>query len=284
MQCGAIASRLHTSMANLWRRVAPTLQRGERAVDMCARRDETREIRTSRDAFHKDRTFRTRWHGYCNSPSRDSGDFEAGSGRSEDEAATLEEEVLKMRRILLMSSLLAGLVAFGSKPAAAWVSADINIHVGDRAPVAYFYNEPRGYVIPNYYNDVWYYQNPAYDLYRYGNVWYMNDGGYWYSAPSWRGPFVGVRFQSVPSRIVRVPVRYHRESRGYWQEKAPHYTWSSQTRYRDSDRSWSRDDDRRDSRQWSRNDDKDHDKGKGKKNGHGKSKSKGSKGNNGRWH
>ena len=184
-----------------------------------------------------------------------------------------------MRRILLVSSLLAGLVAFGSKPAAAAISADINIHVGDRAPYGYFYQEPRGYLIPDY-GDVWYYQNPSYDMYRYGNVWYMNDGGYWYSARSWRGPFIGIRFESVPTRIVRVPTRYHRQTRGYWQQQAPHYTWNNQVRYRDYDRSWSRDNDRRDNdRQWSR--DRDHgNKGKG----HGKGKDKGHKGNNGRWH
>jgi hypothetical protein len=178
-----------------------------------------------------------------------------------------------MRRILLVSSLLVGLVAFGSKPAKAAISADINIHVGDRAPVGYFYSEPRGYLIPDY--NVWYYQNSSYDMYRYGNVWYMNDGGYWYSARSWRGPFVGIRFESVPSRIVRVPVRYHRQTRGYWQEQAPHYTWSQQTRYRTNDRTWNRDNDRRDDRQWRRNDN-DNDQG------HGKSKGKGKKNNNGR--
>lgn len=193
-----------------------------------------------------------------------------------------------MRRFLLVSSLLVGLVAFGSKPAQAAISADINIHVGDRAPVGYFYSEPRGYLIPDY--NVWYYQNPSYDMYRYGNVWYMNDGGYWYSARSWRGPFVGVRYESVPSRIVRVPTRYHRETRGYWQQEAPHYTWNNQTRYRTDDRSWSRDNDRRDNdRQWSRNDDDDkgrghgkgkHNKGHGKGNGHGDN----DRSNNSRWH
>jgi hypothetical protein len=193
-----------------------------------------------------------------------------------------------MRRILLVSSLLVGLVAFGSKPAKAAISADINIHVGDRAPVGYFYSEPRGYLIPDY--NVWYYQNSSYDMYRYGNVWYMNDGGYWYSARSWRGPFVGIRFESVPSRIVRVPTRYHRETRGYWQQEAPHYTWNNQTRYRTDDRGWSRDNNRGDDREWSRNDD-DNDKGhgKGKHNkgrGHGNGNGHGNndRSNNNRWH
>lgn len=167
-----------------------------------------------------------------------------------------------MRRILLLSSLLVGLVAFGSKPANAAISLDI--HVGDRAPVAYVYEQPRGYFVPDY--NVWYYQNSDYDMYRYGNVWYMNDGGYWYSSRSWRGPFVGVRYASVPTQIIRIPSRYHRQTRGYWQQAPRQQAWNqnqwNQPRYRDSDR--------RDNREWSRNDDDRNDHRKnGRGHGHG---------------
>lgn len=179
-----------------------------------------------------------------------------------------------MRRILLVSSLLAGLVAFGSKPADASISLDI--HVGDPAPVA-IYQQPRGYFVPDY--NVWYYQNSAYDMYRFGNVWYLNDGGYWYSARSWRGPFVGVRYASVPTQIVRIPSRYHRQTRGYWQAQ-PQTSWNQRNQWdqRNQPRYRTDNNNRRDDGQWSRNDD--NDQGHGKKN-HGRGNGRGHGNGNG---
>jgi hypothetical protein len=179
-----------------------------------------------------------------------------------------------MRRILLLSSLLVGLVAFGSKPANAAISLDI--HVGDPAPVSYFYQQPRGYLVPDY--NVWYYQNSDYDMYRYGNAWYMNDGGYWYSAPSWRGPFMGVRYASVPTQIVRIPSHFHRQTQGYWQ--APRQQTYSQNQWNQQNRNETR----------YRNDDRSRNSGKGQwsqnnNENHGKSKNKGNNGRgNGKGH
>jgi hypothetical protein len=120
-----------------------------------------------------------------------------------------------MRRAILMTSLLAGIVAFGSAPAQARVSADINIHVGGRGPVFYS-RQPRVYAIPS--SEVYYVQgNNDCDTYRYGDDWYVNDGGNWYCGQSWRGPFVQVSFARVPRVILQVPSRYHRQTRGYWQ-------------------------------------------------------------------
>ena len=120
-----------------------------------------------------------------------------------------------MRRAILVTSLLAGVLAFGSMPAQARVSADINIHIGDRGPTFYS-REPRGYVIPS--SDIYYVDGGEYDTYRYGDDWYVNQGGSWYcSRRSWRGPFIRVAYERVPRVILQVPGRYHRQSRGYWQ-------------------------------------------------------------------
>lgn len=120
-----------------------------------------------------------------------------------------------MRRAILVTSLLAGVLAFGSMPAQARVSADLNIHIGDRGPVFYS-REPRGYMIPR--SDIYYVDGREYDTYRYGNDWYVNQGGSWYcSRRSWRGPFIRVADQRVPRVILQVPSRYHRQTRGYWQ-------------------------------------------------------------------
>ncbi len=44
-----------------------------------------------------------------------------------------------------------------------------------------------------------------YDMFRYGPVWYLYSGGYWYQAPSSRGPFAVVDVRSVPRPVLAVP-------------------------------------------------------------------------------
>jgi hypothetical protein len=119
-----------------------------------------------------------------------------------------------MRRVLLVMSLLAGVVSFGSAPANAAVSADINLHIGRRAPAVYFRRAPSTYLIPN--SRVYYVQGTDYDMFRFGSMWYINDGGYWYTSRSFRGPFVECDFVSVPRVILQVPGRYHRQARGWY--------------------------------------------------------------------
>ena len=187
-----------------------------------------------------------------------------------------------MRRFLLATSLLAGLVAFGPKPASAAISADINLHIGRRAPHVYFRSEPRGYLIPS--SDVYYFDDDYgdYDMFQYGSWYYVNDGGDWYRSRSWRGPFIGVSFETVPSRIFRVPSRYHHQTRGWY---APQRQWDNGPRYRNdrgyrNDRDWNNNDrrgnDRRgrnhrrdwnngDDRQWNNGDDQ----GNGRRRGRG---------------
>lgn len=185
-----------------------------------------------------------------------------------------------MRRIVLVSSLLAGLAIFPSRPAQAAVSLDFNIHVGDYAPVAYFPQQPHGYLVPS--STVSWYDNAGYDCYRYGNAYYVNDGGYWYASHSWRGPFVGVRYASVPVQVLQVPTRYRHQPRGYWQT-AQRPTWGNDSRWRNDNRwssnqrggqeqNWRNDrNDRNDDQRWSSRDDDRGDRGNSKKGkGHGK--------------
>jgi hypothetical protein len=137
-------------------------------------------------------------------PRRRQGDPETSqSGR--DRAPDFEE--VQMRRNILAAILLAGVAALPSAPAGAQVSADINLHFG---------HAPRAYLIPN--TDVYYAPVRNYDMYRYGSTWYVDDGGSWYAARSYRGPFVNVAFQSVPRVILQTPTRYHHQ-RGYWEDR-----------------------------------------------------------------
>jgi len=180
-----------------------------------------------------------------------------------------------MRRFTLVSSLLAGLAIFAARPAQSAVSLDFNIHVGDYAPVAYFHQQPQGYFVPS--SNVYWYDNAGYDCYRYGNAYYVNDGGYWYTSHSWQGPFVGVRYASVPVQVLQVPTRYRHQPRGYWQT-AQRPTWGNDSRWQSN---WRNDRNDRDDRNWSSRDDDRDDQGnwsKGKGHGKGHDKNKGNKG------
>ncbi len=102
---------------------------------------------------------------------------------------------------------LARILSGPATPARAEVSADINIRLGDRpAPVVVFQEEPEVVLVPR--SRVYYVEHRGYDLYRYGRYWYINDGGYWFRASGYRGPFVGIELRHVPRSITVVPDRY----------------------------------------------------------------------------
>ena len=143
-----------------------------------------------------------------------------------------------MRSTILAALLLAGVAALSSAPARAEVSADINIHLGERYPVQ-FRHAPRVYEVPQ--SDVYYVPDRGYDMYQCDDRWYINDGGSWYGANSYRGPFLRISYQSVPRRILRMQWGYRHQTRGYWSQ----------------DRSW-----HGDSRGWNH--------GRGHGNGHGR--------------
>jgi len=66
---------------------------------------------------------------------------------------------------------------------------------------------PRMTVVPDM--DVESIQDSAdYDLYHFGNEWYLVDNGAWYHADSWTGPFVSIQVGSVPLDVRSVPNQY----------------------------------------------------------------------------
>jgi len=69
---------------------------------------------------------------------------------------------------------------------------------------------PRMATIPS--TNVFYLRDDTadYDLYRYGDSWYLNDGGSWYFANTWRGPFVSIRVSVVPHEVLTIPYGYRR--------------------------------------------------------------------------
>jgi hypothetical protein len=100
-------------------------------------------------------------------------------------------------------------VATSAAPASAAVSADINLHIGDRpAPVVVFDRAPDVVLVPK--SHVYYVDHSGYDLYRYGRYWYINDSGFWFRASSYRGPFMSIAVGRVPRPIVVVPAQYRR--------------------------------------------------------------------------
>jgi len=71
--------------------------------------------------------------------------------------------------------------------------------------------QPELRVIPS--TNVYYLRdNNGYEMYRYGNTWYVMDSGRWYSANTWRGPFVSITVGSIPRDIMNLPYSY----RYYW--------------------------------------------------------------------
>lgn len=74
-----------------------------------------------------------------------------------------------------------------------------------------FTAQPQTYAIPR--TSVYYVSsNDGYDLYRFGNAWYLADEGGWYRADTWRGPYISVQVGAVPRAVLTVPISYRR----YW--------------------------------------------------------------------
>ena len=55
-----------------------------------------------------------------------------------------------------------------------------------------------------------------YDLYRYGDTWFLVDNGRWYRSYSWRGPFYSVSRRYVPGEIMTIPAGYRTNWSASW--------------------------------------------------------------------
>src|SRR6266850_578378 len=112
-----------------------------------------------------------------------------------------------MRRCLPACLLLAMLL---SLPAAAATSVSVGITLGNAPPppAVVFRDEPRLMMMPQ--TSLAYYEGPCdYDYFHYGSFFYIYNGGYWYRAPHYRGPFVAIRESYVPT------IFYGLNDRGY---------------------------------------------------------------------
>ena len=98
------------------------------------------------------------------------------------------------------------------------------LRIGDRyrGPNLGFYEMPNLIRVPG--RGVYYVQDSDYDVYRYGNYWYMNYNGDWYRSSSYRGPWVFVGYRSVPRDIYTVPTRYRHRWSDY---RDQHYDWGT---------------------------------------------------------
>ncbi len=80
------------------------------------------------------------------------------------------------------------------------------------APVVVFREQPHLYLVPN--TGVWVVEDPVYrldyDMFRYGNAWYVYDDGFWYRARSYAGPYRVVDVRYVPRRVLVVPASHWR--------------------------------------------------------------------------
>ena len=101
-------------------------------------------------------------------------------------------------------------------------------------------------------------QRPGYDVFSYGSNYYLYNGGYWYEAIEWDGPYTSIGESEVPRAIHYVPQREwnsypsawssvtevdesYEDSGGYYDSATDTYKYNSdydRNGYRLSDRSY----------------------------------------------
>ena len=128
-----------------------------------------------------------------------------------------------MRKLLVVASLciLGSSLALGIPKASAEVQVNANIRTGHSS--ISFESEPDVVIVPG--TRVYYYEAPSYDVFRYGNAWWVDRGGVWYRSASYRGPFIQVSFQRVPHQVIVVPAEYHHHDNGLhrgWEKHRGH--------------------------------------------------------------
>jgi hypothetical protein len=127
----------------------------------------------------------------------------------------MEDRVMK-RWILALSAIAVAALGVVTVPAQAGTSVSIQVGDSYSGGSIVFRSEPDVVLVPA--TKVYYVRDYDSDLYRYGRYWYFVEGGYWYRARSWRGPFVHVHVNSVPRSVRTVPVNYRRN----WNGPPPH--------------------------------------------------------------
>ena len=90
------------------------------------------------------------------------------------------------------------------------VGVSINIGNAPPPPVVVVREEPRFVMVPGSSVYVCDDDRIGYDSFRYGVYWYTYNGGYWYRARRWGGPYRAIEVRYVPRAIMSVPARHWR--------------------------------------------------------------------------
>jgi hypothetical protein len=84
----------------------------------------------------------------------------------------------------------------------------VDVSNAPAAPRVFFREQPDAMYVPE--TGAYVVRNSDYDMFRYGDSWYLSQDGYWYRSGSYRGPFVVIDARSVPRSIYDTPDRHWR--------------------------------------------------------------------------
>ncbi len=107
-----------------------------------------------------------------------------------------------MKRTLILSFALATVLV---APAFARTTVQVNIGLAPPPPVVVFHGPPPMAFVPA--QQVYIVGGPdtPYDCFRFGAYFYIYNGGWWYRAPRYGGPYRAIEARYVPAPIFRVP-------------------------------------------------------------------------------
>lgn len=124
----------------------------------------------------------------------------------------------KSSKVWVLSVLLGGLVCFSVIPdTIAGVNVNVStpglsVNIGTPPPVV-IQSPPPMAVIPGTY--VYIAPNVGADILFYHGHWYRPHNGYWFSAPSYNGPWTHVAPARVPRPILNLPPGYRKLPPGH---------------------------------------------------------------------
>jgi len=116
---------------------------------------------------------------------------------------------MKRTMMFLVTLLALAVVVPAAAQARTYFGFEIGIGNAPPPPRVVFRAEPRWVMVPQSRVTI-IEEDPGYDMFRYGGWYYVCNGGYWYRAHGYRGPFAVVDVRSVPRPVFDVPAeRWH---------------------------------------------------------------------------
>jgi hypothetical protein len=119
--------------------------------------------------------------------------------------------------VKLRSTLFVSLGLLLPLAARAETSVGVSINIGNAPPppAMVVREEPRYVVVPGSSVYVCDDDRIGYDSFHYGVYFYTYNGGYWYRARRWGGPYRAIEVRYVPRAIMTVPAnRWHHHPHG----------------------------------------------------------------------